>query len=302
MKLILKKVNNSVKYLFLLAGFGLFGQLKKDIPLRFLALGDSYTIGERVGYEERWPSQLYEMLGSTGYVLDRLDYIATTGWTTKNLQNAILTSNLTNDYNLVSLLIGVNNQYQNKSFSLYETEFPLLVESALRFVNNDTSQLFVVSIPDYAYTPFGRADSRISDQLDVYNDFAAAFCDSLGITFFYITDISRQGILRPSLVAGDGLHPSGLQYGLWADLIFDHFSKTVTKADVSVLSSFWAIYPNPVVDELYLDIVGYNYTVFDALGTLVKEGAFSNCINLHQLKTGSYYLKVDQQFFRFFKQ
>ncbi len=137
-----------MRYLFLLITASCFAQFQINEPVKFLALGDSYTIGASVSYEERWPSQLYDSLGRLGCELDTLHYIATSGWTTTNLQNAINASNYQDDYNLVSLLIGVNNEYQGRPFYIYEDEFPLLLSRAIQYANFDSSQVFVVSIPD----------------------------------------------------------------------------------------------------------------------------------------------------------
>ncbi len=184
---------------------------------KILSLGDSYTIGQSVCDTCRFPEQLKDSLITKFPSKDTLSVkvIAQTGWTTTNLLNAITNQNPTDDYDLVTLLIGVNNQYQNKPFSLYETEFPELVNKAISFADNDKTNLVVVSIPDYAYTPFGQNNSNpemISAEIDVYNTFAENYCNQQDITFINITDITRQGLANPSLVASDGLHPSKLAY------------------------------------------------------------------------------------------
>ena len=138
-------------YLLLLLSVQVYAQIQVKEPIRFLALGDSYTIGESVNYNERWPSKLYDSLGNLGVDQDTLVYVAATGWTTSNLKYAIDNRSLTNDFNLVSLLIGVNNQYQRKSFSLYEKEFPELIELALSFVNNDTFESSFIFFPIHIY-------------------------------------------------------------------------------------------------------------------------------------------------------
>ena len=141
-----------------------------------------------------------------------LKVIARTGWTTTNLIAAIDAENLTTDYDLVTLLIGVNNQYQRKDFSIYESEFPKLVNTAIKAGNNDKQNVIVVSIPDYAYTPFGRGNTTISTEIDKYNNFAKNYCDTNGVTFVNITDITREGLTNTALVASDNLHPSELAY------------------------------------------------------------------------------------------
>jgi phospholipase/lecithinase/hemolysin len=120
----------------------------------------------------------------------------------------------------VTLLIGVNNQYQNRPFSLYETEFPELLQTAITLAKGDKNRVIVVSIPDYAFTPFGQSSSNpqnISNQLDNYNSFAKNHAESLGISFLNITDLTREGLNNPSLVASDNLHPSQLAYSKFVE-------------------------------------------------------------------------------------
>ena len=189
---------------------------------KILALGDSYTIGQSVCESCRFPAQLVDSLKTYYEPEDEftLQIIATTGWTTSNLIQAINTENPTNDFDLVTLLIGVNNQYQNKPFSLYESEFPSLVQMALSRVNNRLNKLIVLSIPDYAYTPFGQAfsnPSSISTALENYNNFAQNYCEANGIHFVNITDITQEGLNSPNLVASDNLHPSTLAYSRFVE-------------------------------------------------------------------------------------
>ena len=163
-----------------------------------LSLGDSYTIGQSVCETCGYPEQLKDSLATNFNIEDtfNLKVIAQTGWTTTNLKSAVASENITNTYNLVTLLIGVNNQFQGKLFSLYEAEFPKLVNSAIAFAQNDRSNVIVVSIPDYAYTPFGQNygnPENISMQIDAYNTFAENYCNQENITFVTITDITRNG-------------------------------------------------------------------------------------------------------------
>lgn len=189
---------------------------------KILALGDSYTIGESVCETCRFPEQLKDSLKSQ-FVLNHvvsLDVIARTGWTTTNLLDAIANQNPPTDYDIVTLLIGVNNQYQHKPFSLYVEEFPLLLTQAVTFAKGDKSNVIVVSIPDYAYTPFGQSSSnseQISIELDQYNAYAQNYCEANDITFLNITDITREGLNNPALVASDGLHPSELAYARFVE-------------------------------------------------------------------------------------
>lgn len=192
--------------------------------LRYLALGDSYTIGHGVPETDRFPVQLAEALRAKGLAVADPRILATTGWTTQNLKNAMKNANLDSNYNLVSLLIGVNNQYQGKSISEYYTDFKDLLDSAVVHANGDPEQVIVLSIPDYAYTPFGQArpdPSKISSEIDSFNAVAKSITESRGIKYFDITPISRLGLEQPELVAPDKLHPSGEQYRRWVELIME---------------------------------------------------------------------------------
>jgi acyl-CoA thioesterase-1 len=195
---------------------------KKSI--QYLALGDSYTIGEGVCWNCNFPSQLKDSLLQTDFFSSvNLKIVAQTGWTTTNLKNAIEAENLNSSYDLVTILIGVNNQYQNRPFSLYETEFPELLQTAITLAKGDKNRVIVVSIPDYAFTPFGQSSSNpstISNQLDNYNTFAKNHAESLGISFLNITDITREGLNNPNLVASDNLHPSQLAYRKFVERMF----------------------------------------------------------------------------------
>lgn len=187
---------------------------------KILSLGDSYTIGQSVCDICRFPEQLKDSL-ATVFSNDTfsLKVVAQTGWTTTNLINAIENTILIQDYEIVTLLIGVNNQFQSRPFSLYETEFPELVNTAITQAKGEKNRVIVVSIPDYAYTPFGGGNTYISDGIDLYNAFAESYCASNNITFVNITDITRQGLEDPELVASDGLHPSTKAYSKFVELI-----------------------------------------------------------------------------------
>ncbi|EDP71200.1 hypothetical protein FBALC1_01912 [Flavobacteriales bacterium ALC-1] len=182
-----------------------------------LSLGDSYTIGQSVCDTCRYPEQLKDSLITFFPEQDIFDLniIAQTGWKTTDLLNAIDGQNLPNTYDLVTLLIGVNNQYQNRPLSLYEQEFPELITKSIEFAKGDVNNVIVISIPDYAYTSFGQGfgfSPTTSEEIDQYNSFAENHCAVNGVTFVNITDITRQGLENPELVASDGLHPSELAY------------------------------------------------------------------------------------------
>ena len=201
------------------------GNQNMDAAFKILSLGDSYTIGESVCDDCKFPVQLANELEEV-YTPESdfsVKVIAQTGWTTNNLINAIENQSLASDFDLVTLLIGVNNQYQGIPFEVYESEFPELVMKAVGFAQGNMNKVIVVSIPDYGYTPFGRnSQEEISQEIDRYNDFAKAYCDDQGITFVNITDITRQGLNNPNLVASDGLHPSEIAYSLFVERILPH--------------------------------------------------------------------------------
>ncbi|MBF4515066.1 SGNH/GDSL hydrolase family protein [Flavobacterium sp. ANB] len=191
--------------------------------IKYLALGDSYTIGQSVCETCRYPEQLNASLKAiypeTSFTLN---IIAKTGWTTSNLISAVNEQNPQSNYDLVTLLIGVNNQYQGRDFSIYEKEFPELVTKAITLAKGDKKNVIVLSIPDYAYTPFGTmfgGTTKISNEISQYNTFAENYCKANGVLFISITDITQRGIQNPDLVAPDGLHPSKEAYTLFVDRI-----------------------------------------------------------------------------------
>lgn len=186
--------------------------------ISYLALGDSYTIGQSVAAVERFPRQLADSLSGMGYETT-LKIIAQTGWTTADLKAGIQAANITgNTYDLVTLLIGVNNQYRGFSIGGYQTEFTQLLEQAILFAGNDPLKVVVLSIPDYAYTPFGQNrpnPNEISQQIDAFNAACQEITVQHGVLFVDITPISREGLDDPALVAPDKLHPSGSMYARW---------------------------------------------------------------------------------------
>ena len=180
----------------------------------YLALGDSYTIGESVSRSNNVPSQLGKELSKELNTNTSVEIIASTGWRTDDLLRELENGTKHKKYNLVTLLIGVNNQYQGRPFDKYKNEFPLLLDKALILADNNSSKVIVVSIPDYAYTPFGAGfdTAKISTEIDNYNSFAKQTANSRNVTFVNITDITRKGLEHPELVARDGLHPSAIAY------------------------------------------------------------------------------------------
>ena len=189
------------------------GPLKK-----WLALGDSYTIGQGVTAAERFPAQTANILQQSGINMATPAYIATTGWTTTDLSNAIQTQN-PGTYDVVSLLIGVNDQYQNHDTTGYRQRFTNLLEKAIQLANGKRNHVFVLSIPDYSVTPFagGSDTARIRKELDGFNAINKSVTDAYNCPYLDITTLTREALTDRSLLAADGLHPSGKEYKLWAD-------------------------------------------------------------------------------------
>ena len=185
------------------------------ITVKYLALGDSYTIGQGVEENERWPNQLSAQLESNGIEVQKTQIIAQTGWKTSDLLNGIADSTL-NDYDLISLLIGVNNQFWSQPFDIFQTEFDSLVNIAIEAVGKE--RIFIVSIPDYGVTPFGSSNSEnIANDIDMYNGYISERGAEEGFPFINVTEISRQLGDSDGALAADNLHPSGYQYSLWVN-------------------------------------------------------------------------------------
>jgi lysophospholipase L1-like esterase len=188
--------------------------------MKFLALGDSYTIGEAVPPEERWPVQLVNELRKRNLHFNPPDIIATTGWRSDELLDAISERQPPPDYDMVSILIGVNNLYQGKPVAQYAVEFEELLRIAIVLAKGKKEHVFVLSIPDYGFTPFGKETrSEISQATDLFNDAYHTITSTYGIAYFDITGISRHGLEKPELIASDNLHPSGLMYAEWVRTI-----------------------------------------------------------------------------------
>jgi lysophospholipase L1-like esterase len=192
-----------------------------DTAKKFLALGDSYTIGQSVGAEERFPNKTVAILRSEEINIADPKIIATTGWTTGDLLNALQNTPPANDFSVVTLLIGVNNQFQGRSLTEYRTEFTALLTKAIGYAGGRSSRVFVLSIPDYSVTPFahGSNTAAIAMEIDQFNAANKDISLSMGVNYLDITPISRQGASDNTLQASDGLHPSGKQYQRWADLL-----------------------------------------------------------------------------------
>ncbi|KQB99465.1 SGNH/GDSL hydrolase family protein [Pedobacter sp. Hv1] len=189
-------------------------------PLTYLALGDSYTIGEAVSQKESFPYQLAAQLNTMGKNIVPPKIIAKTGWTTDELQAAIKAENLNQNFDMVTLLIGVNNQYRGNSQTTYRKEFKELLQTAINFAGKNKKMVFVVSIPDWGVTPFGKSGVRnqqtIAQEIDAFNAIAKEETLAMGVSYTDITPGSRNAATDLSLVASDGLHPSGKMYNEWA--------------------------------------------------------------------------------------
>lgn len=186
----------------------------------FLALGDSYTIGQFVESAERFPAQAAALLKLENINILPLQYIATSGWTTTNLASAVTSVNPQGPFDIVSLLIGVNDQYQNWNITEFSARFLQLLQTAIQLAGNKPTHVFVLSIPDYGVTPFGGGNPTISQQIDAYNAIKKQVAQSIaGVNYLDITLFSRLAATDLTLVAIDGLHPSGKMYKLWAQLL-----------------------------------------------------------------------------------
>ncbi len=185
----------------------------------YLALGDSYTIGQSIDSSERFPAQTAAILKRYGILIPSIDYIATTGWKTVNLQWAIEAQRKKRVYDYVTLLIGVNDQYQKRDTIGYREHFINLLEKAIAFAGNRPDHVFVLSIPDYSVTPFGRSRDVSGKQIDEYNAINKSAALSYNITYTDITGISRYDAIDSTMLAFDDMHPSGKQYAQWAQAL-----------------------------------------------------------------------------------
>ncbi len=186
----------------------------------YLALGDSYTIGQSVNSVERFPEVAVDKLNALSFNFNRPEIIARTGWTTGNLINAIAaTPPLRSSYDIVSLLIGVNNQYQSLSQDQYRTEFITLLNDAVKLAGNRPERVFVLSIPDYSVTPFATGSNKalIAAEIDSFNKINLSASQSGGVHYLNITSLTRQAATDATLIATDGLHPSGKEYARWVE-------------------------------------------------------------------------------------
>ena len=189
----------------------------------YLALGDSYTIGHNVLPAENFPNQTVQSLNQLGYNFKSPEIVATTGWTTDELQNNINTRTFTPPYNIVTLLIGVNNQYRGRPADTYKPEFENLLKQAIQFAGGKADHVIVLSIPDWGVTPFaaGRDRDEIAREIDEYNAANKNISDKYNVQYIDITPWTREAANDLSLVAADGLHPSAKEYKRWSEKLAD---------------------------------------------------------------------------------
>lgn len=189
----------------------------------YLALGDSYTIGESVLPTDNFPNQTITLLKSSGYEFESAEIVAKTGWTTDELQNKINSYTFHPPYDIVTLLIGVNNQYRGRPVDEYKPQFESLLKQTIQFAGDKADHVIVLSIPDWGVTPFanGRDRDQIAKEIDTYNSANKSIAEQYKVHYIDITPWTREAATDPSLLAGDGLHPSAKEYKRWAEKIAD---------------------------------------------------------------------------------
>lgn len=189
----------------------------------YLALGDSYTIGEQAPFAENFPNQTVQLLRKAGFAFYAAEIIAKTGWTTDELNNAMEATSFLSTYDVVSLLIGVNNQYRGRSATEFKVEFEHLLQRAIQFADNKPYRVFVLSIPDWGVTPFAedRDRKQVADEIDAYNYVCETSAKQFQANFINITRSQRDDGSKEEFLVADGLHPSGKEYAKWAAKLCD---------------------------------------------------------------------------------
>ena len=212
---------SAVACALLLSACSVAETVPKSAGARFLALGDSYTIGEGVAERERWPVQLSEALRANGVRIQDPQIIARTGWTTDELDAAITDADPRGTFELVTLLIGVNDQYRGRTAEQYREPFRNLLRRAIGFAGGDAKRVVVVSIPDWGVTPYAGSRDRkaIAKAIDEFNAVNRDETEQAGARYVDITAVSRQLGGDSAQLVTDGLHPSASQYKLWSDLV-----------------------------------------------------------------------------------
>ena len=194
------------------------GDASPVAEVRILALGDSYTIGEAVEANARWPMRLAVMMRARGIAVAEPTIVAATGWTTDELSRGIDSANPVGPFDVVTLLIGVNDQYRGRARDEYRDQFRSLLARAVAFAGGRAVRVLVLSIPDWGLTPFaaGRDRAQIAAEIDAFNAINRDEATRAGAPYVDVTLISRRATVEPALVAADGLHPSGAMYAAWA--------------------------------------------------------------------------------------
>jgi lysophospholipase L1-like esterase len=197
----------------------------------YLALGDSYTIGENVPVYDNFPYQTVQLLRKAGYAFYAPEIVAKTGWTTDELQSGITSNHLLPTYDVVSLLIGVNNQYRGRSIQEYTQQFEALLQQAIGFAAKKKEHVFVLSIPDWGVTPFAkdRNSATIAHEIDSFNAVNKLFAEKYGVHYIDITPCTRLAANDLSLLATDQLHYSGKEHGIWAKKLADAIESILRK-------------------------------------------------------------------------
>ena len=197
----------------------------------YLALGDSYTIGENVPIYDSFPYQTVQLLRKAGYSFYAPEIVAKTGWTTDELQAGITNNKLLAQYDIVSLLIGVNNQYRARSLQEYTQQFEALLKQAIGFAGKNEKHVFVLSIPDWGVTPFAkdRNSATIAHEIDSFNAVNKMYAEKYNVHYIDITPGTRLAANDTSLLAGDQLHYSGKEHSHWAEKLFKSIQPTLTK-------------------------------------------------------------------------
>jgi lysophospholipase L1-like esterase len=225
-ELLIKKASSSFVAAMALILLLIFIAAMKQRPLQnktysYLALGDSYTIGEGVANNESFPHQVVNIMRTKGIEFKSPKIIAKTGWTTDELQTAIQNSTLGGHYDFVTLLVGVNNQYRKRNVADYIPEFESLVQQAIQFAGNHAKNVIVLSIPDWSVTPFGvgSTQAQIAAEIDQFNEANQRVAEKYHVHYLNITPGTRKAACDPALIADDGLHPSAIEYKNWAKKI-----------------------------------------------------------------------------------
>ncbi len=248
-------------------------------PVTLLALGDSYTIGQGVPQLESWPFQLMDSITKRGMEARVPEVIAQTGWRTDNLLKAMDGYNFKPSYDMVAVLIGVNNQFQGRSTEDYARDLSFILDQAVELGRNGNGSVLMLSIPDYAFTLFGqdRDPEKISEEIDLFNQINNEIAQTYGITYIDITDVSRWGLDQPDLVASDDLHPSGKMYAIWVTRILKELNYVI--AGFKIPANYQEdptlkVFPNPFDLSLFITSARQleaNFILIDNTGRIIHR-------------------------------